>query len=119
MDINQKRDAALTLLESSGVGRGNFAPLPLRLLWRLGCDIPPPYFGSFLGNSLRAGMFFSVVWGVIMWGSVWSREGKSPMSALIAAAGAGLFFGLAMGEFYANGKHKHQLPSWREFNPES
>ncbi|MES2070275.1 MAG: DUF6404 family protein [Pseudomonadota bacterium] len=119
MDINQKRDAALKLLESSGAGRGNFAPLLVRLLWRMGFDIPPPYFGSFLGNAFRMGMFFSAVWGVIMWVSVWSHQGKSPMSALIATAGAGFFYGIVMGGYFAYGKHKHQLPSWREFNPES
>ena len=112
MSINPKREAALKLLESTGMWRSNYAPPIMRLLWSLGLDLPPPHFGKFFTNTMLMGTFFALIWGTFMWIFLWSHKGISPLSALLVAACAGLFFGLAMSAYYAYGKRKYQLPSW-------
>ncbi|MFZ6755548.1 DUF6404 family protein, partial [Undibacterium sp. Dicai25W] len=50
MNCSRKRGAALKLLESIGISRSNYAPPLVRLLWRVGIDIPPPHFGGIFTN---------------------------------------------------------------------
>jgi Na+/glutamate symporter len=51
-----------------------------------------------------------------MWLVVWQRLNMSAVEAVLASATAGLFFGLAMGGYYAYGRRKHGLPSWEELS---
>ena len=114
MKTSEKRDAALKLLASTGIWRSNYAPPLLRLLWRLGFDVPPPHFGTFWGNALSNGTFFGIGWGVLMWlFGLYDPEMSLGLKFRVAS-GAGLIFGLAMASYYAYGKRKHNLPSWKE-----
>ncbi len=115
MSVNPKREAALKLLESTGMWRSNYAPPILRLLWSLGLNLPPPHFANFFANTVFTGTFFAVSWGLLMWVLVWSRRAMPLSTALLASACAGLFFGLVMSGYYAHGRRKYKLPSWAEF----
>ena len=115
MNTNAKRAAALDLLARTGIWRSNYEPPFLRLLWRFGINAPPPHFANFWCNAFIAGSYFAVAMGLFMWLVFWWRLGAVPFGpVLAAAAGAGLLFGFAMASYYAYGRHKHKLPSWRE-----
>ncbi len=114
-----KRQAALKLLEKTGIMRSNYAPPYLRLLWRMGFDVPPPHFAQFWQNALFSGSFYAIGWGALMYFLVWSKTAMSATAMLNSAGIAGILFGLALASYYAHGKRKHGLPSWQEFKPDS
>jgi hypothetical protein len=115
MRFEEKLSAALGLLASTGMWHSNYAPPVYRLLWRLGAKTPPPHFRSFSANFVSAGVRFGVVWGLLMWVTVWSH--RSPYAVLAAALFAGVFFGLGMAAYYRYGARKHRIPLWRDFHP--
>lgn len=114
-----KRQAALKLLEKTGIMRSNYAPPYLRLLWRMGFDVPPPHFAKFWQNALFSGCFYAIAWGTLMYFFVWSKTAMSVTAMLNSAGIAGILFGLALASYYAHGKRKHGLPSWQEFKPDT
>ena len=68
---------------------------------------------AILADRAALGTAFAIAWGLMMWFFVWSRQGMSPLAALVAAAVAGALFGLSMATYYAYGRRKYQLPEWR------
>jgi hypothetical protein len=106
-----KRNAALQLLRRTAIRPGNFQPPALRLLWRMGVDARPPHFCSFLHNALFSGALYGVVWGGVMWLTLW-QDSLPPLRAAGIALLAGAGFGLAMAAYYGYGKRVHALPSW-------
>ncbi|MFZ6710621.1 DUF6404 family protein [Undibacterium sp. TC9W] len=114
-----KRQAALKLLEKTGIMRSNYAPPYFRLLWRMGFDVPPPHFAQFWQNALFSGCFFATGWGALMYFFVWSKTPVPVTNMLTSAVIDGVLFGLALASYYAHGKRKHGLPSWQEFKPDS
>lgn len=114
-----KRQAALKLLEKTGIMRSNYAPPYLRLLWRMGFDVAPPHFSPFWQNALFTGVFYSVGWGLLMYFFVWSKVVIPPLLMLNSSLIAGFLFGLTLACYYAYGKRKHGLPSWQDFHPVS
>ena len=112
MDFYLQRERALDLLESAGIGRGSYAPLLVRLLWRCGIKLKPPHFMGFGSALLLWGGYFSIAWGMFMWLLVWSRQGVGVRLALGAAVGAGLTFGLFLAAYYARQRRLHGLPGW-------
>jgi len=117
MSVHGKRDAALKILASTGIWRSSYVPPLLRLLWRLGLDVPPPHFATFWNNVLYNGSLFAVFWGLLMWFIPWFREERSLLRVLVLAGFMGVFFGLWMAAYYARGRRKYNLPSWKDFNP--
>jgi len=118
MTFEEKREAALRLLESSDIWRSNYAPPLLRLLWKLGARVPPPHFVGFAANFVFAGLFFGVVWGLLMWAFVWSHQTTLRMAAGGAML-AGLLFGLCMASYYRYSARRNKIPLWKEFQPSS
>jgi uncharacterized membrane-anchored protein len=97
--------------------RSNYEPPLLRLLWRLGLNVPPPHFAGFVATALFSGGFFALLWGVIMWFLTWSRSGMSPTGAVTTAVFGGVLFGLMMASYYYWGRRKHRLPEWKDLLP--
>ncbi|TDY33287.1 DUF6404 family protein [Janthinobacterium sp. 75] len=120
MSFEYRKTRALELLHSTGMARSHYAPPLMRLLWKVGVQVPPPHFQSFLRAALGMGLWFGTCWGVVMWIFFWWRSDAatplSPLAALVAASAAGLLFGLAMASFYARDRRKHQLPAWTELD---
>jgi hypothetical protein len=86
MKTNQRREAGLKALASTGMYRSNYEPPLLRLLWCLGLNARPPHFAPFWVNALVSGGVFGVAWGALMWFIFyWSRQGMSLTVSLIAA----------------------------------
>jgi uncharacterized membrane-anchored protein YitT (DUF2179 family) len=117
MRFQQKLAAALELLASTGMRRSSYAPPLHRFLWRIGASVPPPHFLSFTANLVSAGVWFGVVWGLLMWLAVWPWQGISPHRAFAAALFAGLLFGLFVAVRYRHGANKHRIPLWKDFQP--
>lgn len=105
-------------LAELGVSPSTTAPPLWRLLWRLGIDIVPPLFMGFRQAALVMGSFFGVFWGLFMWLFMWSRGGMPVWIALVAAALAGLLFGLGMASYFRYVARKHKLPSWAAYTGE-
>lgn len=80
--------------------------------------VPPPHFTSFAGNFADYGLWFAVVWGLLMWFAIWSRQHVSPHVAVGTAIFAGVLFGLGMAAYYRYGDRKHGIPLWKDFRPE-
>jgi hypothetical protein len=118
MHFQEKLTAALGLLASTGIWRGNYAPPLHRLLWKAGAKTPPPHFLSFAANFLWSGVWFGLVWSLLMWFIVWSREGTSPAAAGASAIFGGVFFGFWMAVYYRYGARKHRIPLWKDFMPD-
>ena len=116
MTPNPKRARALQLLANTGMWRSNYEPPALRLLWRLGVDVPPPHFARFGSVALLAGTWFGVLWGGFMWLMMWSGAGMSIAAAALSATVAGALFGLSMAAYYAYGRQKYKLPTWAELS---
>lgn len=113
METTTRRDVALQMLAATGMWRSNFEPPLVRLLWRLGVDVPPPHFAPFRGSALTAGGCFAFAWGLFMWLFVWRSQGISITVSLISAVIAGAIFGIAMASYYAYGRKRYALPPWR------
>ena len=107
-----KRAAALALLARSRIRYSHYQPPVTRLLWRLGFNTPPPHFCGFFFNTILFAAIYGVVWGTFMWLVTW-RHHHTPLNAAVIASVCGLAFGLMMATYYAYGKRKHKLPSWR------
>lgn len=92
--------------------RCNYEPPYLRLLWRMGIEIPPPHFVSFSRMVIFATVWFSAAWGTLMWHLAWSKQGLPGIAAIGISCGAGLTFGVLMGIYFAYGRRKYRLPQW-------
>ena len=117
MDTNRKREAALKLLASLGIRRNHYEPPLLRLLWRLGLDIPPPHFAGFLWNAIFFASYFGVVWGIFWYFLGYLLYGMSMTKVITTAFKSGVFFGLYYAGHYGYSKWRHGLPSWSDYNP--
>lgn len=114
MKTNQRREAALKILASTGMRPSDYLPPVLRLMWLLGLDVPPPHFASFWLNTIVCGGAFGFAWGAIMWFMTWARQGGSIPALLIAPIIAGVLFGALMAVLYASGRRNYHLPSWHD-----
>lgn len=66
MSFEDKKERALTIMESKKMWRSNYAPLLLRLAWKVGLKVPPLPFASFWQITLLMGLWFGPVWGICM-----------------------------------------------------
>jgi len=116
MRTNEKREAALKILAATGIWPSSYAPPLVRLLWRLGLDVPPPHLRTFCANALFTSTFFAAGWGLFMWMFVWFFEDIAAAVAFACAVGAGVLFGLGMASYYAYGRRTYHLPLWKELS---
>lgn len=112
MTFDEKKERALALMAEKKMWRCNYAPPFLRLLWRLGVQIPPPPFMSFWLNVLCFGGFFGTIWGLFMWFTTWKSECYSVLMALQTSLQVGLPFGLMMALYHYWRKRVNKLPDW-------
>jgi len=112
MTENSKRTAALNVLAATGMWRSSYAPPGIRLLWRLGFDVPPPHFVSFRKAAIVTGTGFAIGFGLAMWAIEPTHPDRSLSSNLIRIAISAAIFGYAMALYYADGRRRYDLPSW-------
>lgn len=112
MTFQSRRAQSLAILKNTGMWRCNYEPPYLRVLWRMGVEIPPPHFVPFSRMVIFAMAWFSAAWGAIMWPLVWSKQGMTGVSAVGISCGTGLFLGFSMAIYFAYGRRKYRLPRW-------
>ncbi|MDH8457357.1 DUF6404 family protein [Klebsiella pneumoniae] len=78
MDFEARKQKALAIMASRKMWKSNYAPLLIRLLWRLGLKIPPlPFAPLWQVFGVMAGSF-SVGYGLWMYWIVWRAQGMPP-----------------------------------------
>jgi hypothetical protein len=115
MENNQKRESAINYLVKLGIWKSNAAPHLIKLLWRLGLNVPPPHFGSFFRNALCLGVPFGIFYSFFMWLFMWRSMGMGATRLLITAALSATLFGLLMASYYLYCQRKFKIPQWKDF----
>lgn len=113
MNHNERLNKMYQDLSQRGIGKYTYAPPIYRLLWKMGIQIPPPHFSSFLFLFLFQGTFFGIFWGLVMWVLSWQQQNLS--LHIFKSALAGLLFGLSMAGYYRYQAKKHDLPLWKDY----
>ncbi len=91
MTAPEKREYFIRDMLDRGEKKSGISPLIYRLLWKIGVNIPPPLFASFLQHTLVAGIFGATFWGLVMWFMMWLTIWRENIFTVIAG---GLFYGL-------------------------
>lgn len=112
--FNSKKSRALGILRAKGIKGDWLSPLPHRLLWKAGLTFIPPCFARFSSNVLIFGLFYSLLWGVVMWFMFWQRQEMGIVVAVLTALLAGALFGLFMALLYRWYRKRHALPHWHQ-----
>lgn len=107
-------------MRANGIGPWESAPLAFRILWRCGCNVPPP---AYLGRPSLIAVFsaaFALLFGTTV-GTVLlllelglSIEAPWAYFAAIPLL-AGLVFGVGMARRYATMTRDLRLPEWTHF----
>lgn len=114
MSFEEKYQRAQEELASTNIKKPNANPPIFLFLHKLGVKVPPPHYNHFLGNLLLTGSFFGVVWGLIMYISMWRNQYMPAQTAILTAACAGLFFGIFMAGYFKVSAKKNKLSQWKD-----
>ena len=109
----ERLEIALNLLKEKNVKKGLAFPALFRLLWKLGINVPPPYFNSYLGNSLLSALYMFVFLGLWMKLFVWDESGHLLRELFLVLLSACLF-GLFAASMIEKKKVSLDLPKWEE-----
>lgn len=107
-------------LEERGYWKANAEPPVFRLLWKLGVEVPPPYFLSFGQAWIVAGAPFGFLMGLFCVG-LFSFFSDSAMALFFwpsvgaSALTCGTLFGLCMAFWWGRQRDQLGLPSWQEY----
>ncbi|MCF4098002.1 DUF6404 family protein [Maritalea sp. P4.10X] len=74
----------------------------------------PPHYSKPLNAFVLNGLYFGVIWGVLMWFLFWSHSNVPPLLAMGSSILVGLLFGGFMNLYYRVSAHKHNLTPWDE-----
>src|SRR5437867_12529072 len=112
----EKVEILIADFRERGIKKALAAPLPYRLLWKLGFHVTPPHFATFAANALPMAIFYGVLWGILMWLLFWRRERDFPIpAAIIASACFGLVMGVGLAISYRRKARKLSLPRWEDY----
>lgn len=111
----QKVDRLIVEMKQKGLSPFTVAPPLFRLFWKLGWNVKPPLFMSFVSMTLMMGIIFGVLWGVIMWLFPLHALSGSLYVAVGIPAAAGLMFGVIMAAYFRWKAKKLGLPRWNNY----
>ncbi|MES2825620.1 MAG: DUF6404 family protein [Pseudomonadota bacterium] len=114
MTFEEKCSFAIKELENAKIRKSNYNPPFLKLIHKLGFNVPFPHYNSFANNALGSGVFFGLSWGLFMYIFVWSAQNMPVPAIVLATVGAGAFFGITMASYYKYGFKKYKLTPWHE-----
>lgn len=77
MDFEARKQKALAIMASRKMWKSNYAPLLIRLLWRLGINIPPLPFAPLWQVFVVMTGYFSLGYGLWMYWTVWRAPGDA------------------------------------------
>jgi hypothetical protein len=117
MTQRQKVDHLIEELGKQGVDSDTAAPPLFRLFWKLGLDLPSPFFLSFGNLALVMGTCFGMLeiplWVILMCLSL------SPGETVLVAVSTGAAYGLVMAWYLRSKAAQLGLPSSWEAYPEA
>ena len=116
MDFEARKQKALAIMASRKMWKSNYAPLLIRLLWRLGINIPPLPFAPFWQVFVVMTGYFSLGYGLWMYWTVWRAQGMPLLFACEISLIAGVLFGLTMALFHLWRRKVNKLPDWKDCN---
>lgn len=101
-------------LRSRGVGKYTIAPPLYRLLWRLGWQVRPPLFQSFIVLFLLTGTFFGIFYGLFTWLIAW---GSIHLNALFLShvLMVSVLSGFGMATYYRWKARSLELTEWAQY----
>ena len=114
MSYQDKLEAAQKELNETKIWKSNYNPPIFVLLRKLGLNIRPLHYNTFVGNFLFASIWFGVVWGLLMWFTTWQPQNMPIQIALISSLSAGLLFGFFMAIYYKRSAKKNNLSNWQQ-----
>ena len=112
MTTFEKIELAVEDLRARHIRDSMTAPLPYRLLWRIGIAIPPPLFQSFLGLLILHGVLFGGFMGAIL---ACTDRRLAPDGATVLGTISGAVFGLVMAIHFRLEARRRGLPRWGDF----
>ena len=114
MDFEARKQKALAIMASRKMWKSNYAPLLIRLLWRLGINIPPLPFAPLWQVFVVLTGDFSLGYGLWMYWTVWRAQGMPLLFACEVSLIAGVLFGLTMALFHLWRRKVNKLPDWKD-----
>jgi len=105
----------LAEMQQRGFSQWNAAPPAVRVLWRVGIHIPPPYFVGFFQLTLGYGVPFGIACVAVDCVGPWRDHSHSLLSAARYALIMGAPFGLFMAWITRHAARGLSLPSWGDY----
>jgi len=112
MCFYETKEAAINELKESNIRPLNYTSPIHILFWKLGFKIRPAHYNSYLRNATFIGLWFSVVWGLLMWFFEWRSMSISIPVAVGFSVFAGALFGIILATYYKWSARKHNLSKW-------
>jgi hypothetical protein len=104
----EKVDRAVSELGAEGFSQHTIAPPIFRMFWKIGINIPPPFFIDFWSLALLEGALFGAAMAIYY--SVFHKS-----SHLIVCAIGGAVFGLTVSGIARRKARGLCLPSWKSY----
>lgn len=114
MNFEEKRHFALQELKNAGIWESNYNPPIVKLIHKLGLQMPFPHYISFIKNTLGMGAIFGIFWGLTMYFFVWGTQNVALMVVVLSSVLGGAVFGIAMASYYRYTFKKYKLTPWDE-----
>jgi hypothetical protein len=112
MSFMDKLEAAQKELSETNIWKSNHNPPILVLLRKLGFNIRPFHYCSFMYNFLTFSVWFGGAWGLIMWFTTWQSDDMPIQIALLTSLFAGLLFGSLMALYFKRSAKENKLSDW-------
>lgn len=114
MSFEEKYQKAIQELQATRIWKSNHTPPIHKLARAFGMEARPPHYSKPLNIFVLNGVYFALVWGVLMWFLFWSHDQMSAAVAIITSIVAGALFGGFMNLYYRISARKHNLTPWDE-----
>ncbi len=112
MNYQTKLQFAHKELNEKGVWKSNYNPPISKLLCKMGLNLPPPYYQTFMSNWIVSAAMFAPVWGILNWLMLWSKSDKPVLEAIYMSLIGGVLFGFIMATFYFVRRKQLNLSEW-------
>ncbi|MFT5708852.1 MAG: hypothetical protein ACI9ES_003156 [Oceanospirillaceae bacterium] len=114
MSYENKLKAAHAELNKAGIRESSSNPIYIRILRKLGFQSPPPFYRSFWINWLTSYIFFTFIYGTLMWFISWQDMEFSILQSFVSASTIGGIFGFAIANYYKWKSSRCKLSKWEK-----
>jgi hypothetical protein len=113
-DFDRRLAAAKAEMAAKGRKPSHTYPLAYRLMHQWGRQARPPHYQGFARLWLSNGLFFSLIWGAMMYFLTWRDQGMPLATAAEMSILAGLLFGAMAAGFTRYKRKKNGLNRWED-----